>query len=456
MAFPAVRTMPCCIALLIQTTSATVERDAFYGPADAAYPGGHEPRSQRLHDEGAAGSGNGRDELDRWHEDVGILSQSNFSDVLRRFALTSRGELLSFATDGPMSGTLPTELGQLAGIRHIMLGGHLISGTLPTELARLTSLESIDLSSNALSGTLPSEMARLSRLRFLSVHNNLLSGSLPTQWGAGLGSMRTIDLSGNRFSFSGGSLPAAIAGLGIAIALLLVVVGCVAVAWRRERRLQQHADTLRVSRDRANLDLLILTHKVEASQHGGFAFRDASPASQRAGGAVAVARRAIYGLPPASSPPPSNPPGPPSSGVPGSDTDSDAASDAPSPTRNASPPNRNASPERAVCAAGLMTREAKMWTGVSAAASASTSSSATNGIHASTFAAEATLLAAAAAASSPVTTATDSPTPGDDDGRGSPPILGLQAMELADRDALAMPPPPARPPKARRHNSSDL
>ena len=164
MAFSAVRTMPCCIVLLIQTTSATVERDAFYGPADAAYPGGHEPRSQRLHDEGAAGSGNGRDEVDRWHEDVGIISQSNFSDVLRRFALTSRGELLSFATDGPMSGTLPTELGQLAGIRHIMLGGHLISGTLPTELARLTSLESIDLSSNALSGTLPSEMARLSRV----------------------------------------------------------------------------------------------------------------------------------------------------------------------------------------------------------------------------------------------------------------------------------------------------
>ena len=62
-----------------------------------------------------------------------------------------------------LSGTLPTELGQLSSLQYLGLGANSLSGTVPTELGRLaTSLtDGLYLWRNRLSGTLPSQLAQL-------------------------------------------------------------------------------------------------------------------------------------------------------------------------------------------------------------------------------------------------------------------------------------------------------
>ena len=55
-----------------------------------------------------------------------------------------------------ITGTLPTQVGQLHGLRAgFGLTGNRTSGYLPTELGQLTELRSFSVESNAISGTVP-------------------------------------------------------------------------------------------------------------------------------------------------------------------------------------------------------------------------------------------------------------------------------------------------------------
>ncbi|KAK3260364.1 hypothetical protein CYMTET_30672 [Cymbomonas tetramitiformis] len=67
---------------------------------------------------------------------------------------------------GVLTGTLPSELGELTHITSIYLKGQL-SGTLPTELGDVTALQHLWLADNNLSGSLPTELGRLYDLALL-------------------------------------------------------------------------------------------------------------------------------------------------------------------------------------------------------------------------------------------------------------------------------------------------
>ena len=80
-----------------------------------------------------------------------------------------------------LNGRVPAALGQLAGLRAIVLDGNDLTGPIPPELGKLARLEVLGLGNNALTGAVPSELANLSSLRELWLGGNDLTGPLPPE-----------------------------------------------------------------------------------------------------------------------------------------------------------------------------------------------------------------------------------------------------------------------------------
>ena len=79
-------------------------------------------------------------------------------------------------------GTVATELGWFDGLEGLDLGGNgALSGTLPTQLGQLTALVTLSLGGSAVSGQLPTQLGRLSVLRSLKAWPGKLSSTLPAQ-----------------------------------------------------------------------------------------------------------------------------------------------------------------------------------------------------------------------------------------------------------------------------------
>ena len=81
-----------------------------------------------------------------------------------------------------LNGRVPAALGQLAGLRSLVLDGNLLTGTIPPELGKLRDLETLGLADNALTGPIPPELASLSSLKELWLSgNHITSNSLPPE-----------------------------------------------------------------------------------------------------------------------------------------------------------------------------------------------------------------------------------------------------------------------------------
>jgi hypothetical protein len=97
-------------------------------------------------------------------------------------------------------GTLPPQLGDLAGLRSLDLSSNRLSGAIPKELGRLVRLASLDLSDNELNGVIPPEVGGLGALSNLWLSRNRLTGTIPKELG-NLGTLFwTLNLEGNRLS----------------------------------------------------------------------------------------------------------------------------------------------------------------------------------------------------------------------------------------------------------------
>ena len=96
-------------------------------------------------------------------------------------------------TGNGLSGPIPPELGQLAGLHSLNLSFNELSGPIPSELGQLTSLEELYLSGGNLSGPIPPELGQLASLRELSLS---VGGPIPPELGQ-LASLETLSLEGN-------------------------------------------------------------------------------------------------------------------------------------------------------------------------------------------------------------------------------------------------------------------
>lgn len=80
---------------------------------------------------------------------------------------------LSFSAN-ELTGTIPSELGELGTIEFLSVSRNSLSGEIPSELGGLTAPQRLYLYENELTGEVP-ELAELTRLETLWIHDNGLS-----------------------------------------------------------------------------------------------------------------------------------------------------------------------------------------------------------------------------------------------------------------------------------------
>ncbi|MBP7212597.1 MAG: hypothetical protein KBA03_00010 [Anaerolineaceae bacterium] len=110
-----------------------------------------------------------------------------------------------------LSGNIPSELGNLSGLEILFLVDNQLTGNIPSTLGKLSNLSSINLSGNQLSGSIPEELGDLTNLDYLILHSNQLSGDIPIELG-NLSILMYLDLSKNQLS---GSIPIEFGNLSI-------------------------------------------------------------------------------------------------------------------------------------------------------------------------------------------------------------------------------------------------
>jgi Leucine-rich repeat (LRR) protein len=86
-------------------------------------------------------------------------------------------------TENNLTGSIPTEFGNLTSLTHIYLNDNSLTDSIPPELGNLTSLTHLYLYDNNLTGSIPAELGNLTSLIFLYLSGNNLSGSIPPELG---------------------------------------------------------------------------------------------------------------------------------------------------------------------------------------------------------------------------------------------------------------------------------
>lgn len=108
-----------------------------------------------------------------------------------------------------LTGTLPTEIGDLCALEKLMIPHNDLTGPIPSSIEDLCSLEVLLFQNNNLSGPLPPEIGNLDNLLLLGLHYNDFSGSLPSSI-TNLDKLVIFHLKNNKLS---GPLPSAIGNL---------------------------------------------------------------------------------------------------------------------------------------------------------------------------------------------------------------------------------------------------
>ena len=109
----------------------------------------------------------------------------------------------------PLSGEIPSELGNLANLTHLNLGRNQLTGEIPVELGNLANLMHLELMVNQLTGTTPSELGNLDNIRVLHLADNQLTGEVPTELG-NLANLSELWLNSNQLT---GAIPTELGNL---------------------------------------------------------------------------------------------------------------------------------------------------------------------------------------------------------------------------------------------------
>lgn len=82
-----------------------------------------------------------------------------------------------------LTGVIPSEIGNIIGIRSLNLSHNCLTGSIPATFSKLNQIESWDLSYNNLTRTIPSQLIDLTSLAVFIVAYNNLFGKTPNNKG---------------------------------------------------------------------------------------------------------------------------------------------------------------------------------------------------------------------------------------------------------------------------------
>jgi tRNA A-37 threonylcarbamoyl transferase component Bud32 len=97
-----------------------------------------------------------------------------------------------------LTGTLPSEVGNLRNLAELDISDNMLSGKIPTSIGECRALQYLNLSGNFLEGTIPWSVGQLRGLLVLDLSQNNLSGHVPEFFG-GMKGLATLNLSFNDF-----------------------------------------------------------------------------------------------------------------------------------------------------------------------------------------------------------------------------------------------------------------
>jgi Leucine-rich repeat (LRR) protein len=116
-----------------------------------------------------------------------------------------------------LTGSIPSQLGNMSNLQWLFLNNNQLTGSIPSQLGNLSNLTNLFLQENQLSGSIPSQLGNLSKLGGLNLSSNQLSGAIPSQLG-NLEELYNLDLASNQLS---GSIPSQLGNLGELLSLNL-------------------------------------------------------------------------------------------------------------------------------------------------------------------------------------------------------------------------------------------
>uniref|UniRef100_A0A0E0JE49 Receptor kinase-like protein Xa21 n=1 Tax=Oryza punctata TaxID=4537 RepID=A0A0E0JE49_ORYPU len=153
---------------------------------------------------------------------IGLRSVYLFSTDISGVIPESIGRLENltelYLYDNSLSGHVPSSVGNLTNLMKLFMQGNNLEGPIPANLGKLESLNVLDLSRNHLNGSIPKEILELPSLsQYLNLSYNSLSGPIPSELGR-LSSLNELILSGNQFS---GQIPSSIINCILLTVLLL-------------------------------------------------------------------------------------------------------------------------------------------------------------------------------------------------------------------------------------------
>ncbi|KAE8664148.1 Detected protein of unknown function [Hibiscus syriacus] len=101
--------------------------------------------------------------------------------------------------DNSFHGSLPTELANLHRLKYLNFGNNSFSGEIPSWFGCFAHLQSLLLYSNNFTGVIPSTLGNLSKLETLDFYNNNLEGQIPVSMG-NLSNLKLLYLDENHLS----------------------------------------------------------------------------------------------------------------------------------------------------------------------------------------------------------------------------------------------------------------
>ncbi|XP_048561561.1 receptor kinase-like protein Xa21 [Triticum urartu] len=133
-----------------------------------------------------------------------VLSNNSFGGQLPGSVvnLTTTLQRL-YLQDNRISGSIPADIGNLVGLKILVIANTYMSGVIPKSIGKLQNLNVLSLYNNSLSGLIPPSLGNLSQLNKLKAYLGNLEGPIPASLGQ-LKNLFELDFSMNRLN---GSIP---------------------------------------------------------------------------------------------------------------------------------------------------------------------------------------------------------------------------------------------------------